>query len=460
MISFENITKRNFKYELMYKYVRFAHNLIFYRKFQIENRKNIPQGKPVVAICNHQNGLSDALGILFAFSKDGRRPVFIARADIFRKELWAKLLRFLRIMPAFRKQDMWAGSGDVSENEKVFNVAADILVEENNVVCLFPEAGHQDRHTLGTFKKGFARIAFKAAERADFKKPIYILPMGNHYSNYFSFQSDLLINIGEPFEFSDLYEIYKEHPERAQKLLADRARPKVEELMLNIKDTEHYDEYYMLSDVYVREQIRHDGGNVEDFQTQFLAKKKIVAAVESLEEQNPEKFQELMKKSYRYVRLLEKLHLRDWIFRNKISFGGTMLRLLLGILILPLVLFGFVVNFIPFNASTLITRKIKDQMLHSSFHFAMGALVAFPLWYLICFLVLLIFVEWWVALIYIAMLPLSLIIYFKGKVLWLKLYNRLRRFQLWFKGNRFFREATELREALVKDMDDIMQNKK
>jgi 1-acyl-sn-glycerol-3-phosphate acyltransferase len=457
MIKFDNISKFSLKYELLYRYVQFAHNLIFYRKYQVENVDRIPKDVPVVAICNHQNGLSDALGILFAFNKDGRRPVFIARADIFRKDLWAKLLKFLKIMPAFRAADKWTG-GELSENDSIFNLSAEILAKENKVVCLFPEAGHQDRHTLGTFKKGFARIAFKAAEMTNFEKPIYILPMSNHYSNYFSFQSKLLINIGEPFEFSDLYPIYKEYPEKAQKKLADRARPIVEKLMLNISDLEHYEEYEMLCKMYAKDEVLKEKKSFTNFKNEFDADKKIVASIDKLKKENPEQFDTLMKKTFQYIRNLDKLHLRDWIFRQKISFGNTILRFLLGIVLLPLIVFGFVVNFIPFNASTLITRRIKDPMLHSSFHIVAGILFAFPLWYILCFIVLLIWVpHWWVALLYVALLPVSLIIYFRGKILWLKLYNRIRRFQFWFKGNRHFNEAVTLRKEIIEELKQVVK---
>ena len=100
MISFENINKSDWRYNLMYKYVHLMHNHVYYRQYKVLNQDRIPKGKPIVAICNHQNGLTDALGILFAFAKDGRHPVFIARADIFKKEIAAKALRFLKIMPA------------------------------------------------------------------------------------------------------------------------------------------------------------------------------------------------------------------------------------------------------------------------------------------------------------------------------------------------------------------------
>jgi len=360
-------------------------------------------------------------------------------------------------MPAFRAADRWAG-GDISENDEIFNISAETLAKDNNVVCLFPEAGHQDKHTLGTFKKGFARIAFKAAEMTNFEKPIYILPMGNHYSNYFSFQSKLLITIGEPFEFTDLYDIYREHPEKAQKMLADRARPIVEKLMLNISDIEHYEEYEMLCKMYAKDLLKKENKSLKNFKDELAADKQIVADIEKLHKENPERFNLLMKKTFQYIRNIDRLHLRDWVFRKKISVLGTLFRFLLGIVLLPLIIFGFIINFIPFNASTLITRKLKDQMLHSSFHIGAGILLAFPLWYLICFLILLIFVKWWVALIYVVLLPVSLIIYFRGKILWIKLYNRIRRFQFWFKGNRYFNESISLRKEIIQELDELTKN--
>jgi len=461
MISFEKISKFNLKYELMYHYVRFVHNCIFYKNYNVLHKERIPKGVPVVAICNHQNGLSDALGILFAFAKDGRRPVFIARSDIFRKTLWAKLLRFLKIMPAFRATDSWAG-GDLSENDAIFNISARILADENKVVCLFPEAGHQDCRTLGSFKKGFARIAFKAAEMTNFEKPIYILPMGNHYSNYFSFQSNLMINIGEAFEFSDLYPIYKEHPARAQSLLTERARPIVENLMLNIKEADYYDQYDMLRNLYDKELVKKRKQKTSYFPNLLEADKTIVAAIDNLKEENPQEFDSLMQKTFAYIRKTEKLHLRDWVFSQKLTISGTIMRFFGSLILLPFIIFGFVNNFIPFNTSTLITRKIKDPMLHSSFHFVMGTLFTFPLWYLIIFLVLLFVVggvlgKWWVALIYVVSLPISLILYLRGKVKWIKLYNRIRRFRFVFTGNKTFREAVELREEIVTILRKIVK---
>ena len=84
MLDFRRVNKPDFRYSLLYRYVQFVHNHIYYRRYHVVNKHNIPpRGEGFMVICNHQNGLNDALGILF--SMNGRFPVFIARADIFKK---------------------------------------------------------------------------------------------------------------------------------------------------------------------------------------------------------------------------------------------------------------------------------------------------------------------------------------------------------------------------------------
>jgi 1-acyl-sn-glycerol-3-phosphate acyltransferase len=455
MISFENINKPDFKYTQLHWYVNFVHNYIYYRHYYALHKNRIPAKVPVVAICNHQNGLTDALGILFAFKKDGRYPVFIARADIFRIHIAAVLLRYLRIMPAFRTRDLDANSA-LDDNSTTFNKAAEILVEKG-VVCLFPEAGHEDCHHLGTFKKGFARIAFNAVEMMNFEQPVYILPMSNHYSNYFGVQHSLIITVGEPFSFEDLYDTYKQHPQRAQKLLTDRAREKVKDLMLDIQDKSLYDEYDIIRTVYDREYVRKKNRKKNYFPDILAADKKIVAAVDHFRTQEPERFRTLMDQAGEYRRILDKLYLRDWIFRQSLSFWAFLLRCIWAVLSIPFIIYGFVINVIPFNASTLVTRRIKDQMLHSSFHFVIGVLFAFPLWYAILFGLMWYFTGvWWIALIYLVSLPLSLVIYIHSKIIVKKQFNRFRRFRFWFRGNRFYLRAIELRKEIVKTMDEII----
>jgi 1-acyl-sn-glycerol-3-phosphate acyltransferase len=457
MLSFEKINKFNYQYWQLYQYVNFVHNFIYYQRYHVLHKERIPRGEPVVAISNHQNGLTDALGILFAFRKDGRFVVFIARADIFRKKVFAMLLRWLRIMPAFRTVDVnQEDEGGLNDNEAIFTQSAQVLVEKG-VICLFPEAGHEDCHHLGTFKKGFARIAFKAAELSDFKQRIHIQPMSNHYSDYFGVQNKLIITVGEPFTFEDLYETYKEHPKRAQKLLTDRAREKVKALMLDIEDKSLYEEYDMIRTVYDRQYMKKQNKSTLYFPNFLEADQKIVAALDQLRASDTDKFSTLMKYASEYSRLLDKLYLRDWIFRQKLSVGSFLLHSLLAILALPFMLYGFVFNALPFYTSTLVTRRIKDQMLHSSFHFVIRVLIVFPIWYLALFITAWCQTgTWWMALAFLVTLPVSLIIYTHSKIAIGRQFNRFRRFKFWFSGDRFYRRAKELRAKIVKMMEQIL----
>lgn len=455
MISFENINRPDWKYSLLYKYVNPVFRHIYYRKYHALNTERIPKESPVLVICNHQNGLTDALAILMAFKKDGRNPVFIARADIFRKNLAARLLRFLKIMPAFRARDLSEGQG-LDDNQAIFDKSASILLE-NGVVCLFPEAGHEDKHHLGTFKKGFARIAFRAAEMSDFKNVIKIQPLSHYYSSYFGMQRKLMIQVGEPFDFVDLYDLYKEHPKRAEKLLTDRARVIVESMMLDIKDESFYEQYNIIREVYRDNYLKKNGLKRSYFPNRLIADRAVVAALDKLRADDSEKFDTLMKKSFTYLRNLEKLYLRDWIFREKFTIAGFWLRSLLSVLIFPFVLASYILNIIPYSASTLVTRRIKDQMLHSSFHFVIGSLFAYPAWAIICCIVTWCTTGiWWLALSVFAIIPISLIIYLHSKILWKSVINRVRRFRFWFRGNPVFNESIELRKEIVAELDKIV----
>ena len=127
---------------------------------------------------------------------DFRQPVFIARGDIFKKDRVAKILRFLKILPTFRTRD--GGVSDIKYNMTSFGIAAKVL-NDGGTLVIAPEAQHQQGHYLGSFKKGFPRIAFAAEEMADFKLDLQILPVNIHYKDYYNARSEVVLTVGEPF---------------------------------------------------------------------------------------------------------------------------------------------------------------------------------------------------------------------------------------------------------------------
>ena len=290
MISFEDIDKHSLWYDLYMKYLCAAHNHVYYRNFYIVNKENIPpKGTPTFVIANHQNGMMDAMAILHTMYKDGRQPVFIARGDIFKKDFVARIMRFLKILPVYRNRD--GGREDIKKDLAIFNRAAKVL-KKGGTLVIFPEAGHQHGHYMSTFKKGFSRIAFAAEEMNDFKLGVQILPLNIHYSNYFNFQSDLMVTCGKPFTYDEFFELYKEAPNQAYLALNEKARARVKEMTPDIDIPEYYNEIEALTHIMSEPLLRRKGLRVRFLPNQKDAAMTIIAAIRQLKEEKTEDFTE------------------------------------------------------------------------------------------------------------------------------------------------------------------------
>ena len=120
------------------------------------------------------------------------------------------------------------------------------------------------------------------------------------------------------------------------------------------------------------------------------------------------------------------LGLRDWVFRRP---GYPIVILFLasiGILaLLPVFLFGSILNLFPYWLPWKLSKKVKDPQFHTSFMFVIGVFL-FPIYYLILFMLAWIFTDpGWVKWAFLLSLPLTglvahtyLIWYKKIKSLW------------------------------------------
>ena len=176
-------------------YVRFLTEKIYYRKVYYLNTENVPEdGTPLLVVSDHQNSLNDALGILMSIRD--RVVHVIVRADVFALSPIAdKFLRSIGLLPAFRLN--WEGEAALKNNGATFRDSEKSLLD-GSTVAIYPEAGHQDRHWLGTFSYGYTKMAFEAAEMGNFEKEIFILPSCNHYSEYAGLRNEMLIKYGTP----------------------------------------------------------------------------------------------------------------------------------------------------------------------------------------------------------------------------------------------------------------------
>lgn len=422
MIDFTNIEKRNVSYEICYIWVWYAFNKLFFRNFEIKGKENIPD-EPFLIICNHQNGLIDAM--LPVFGIPNHRMVFIARGDIFKKDKVAKILKWCRVLPAFRVRD--TGKENLGENDKIFELAANIL-NNGKIVGLFPEAALQYDRSMGAFKKGFARIAFRAEEIAGFNLHLKILPMANYYENFYSAGHSALLNIGKPFEFGELLDLYREHPEAAYRQLALKAQEHVRPLMLDIADKENNGQLDALREIY-REFKYGKRARRMQMSERLASDQTMLENFRKLKENSPEKFSWFMEKTKRYSDLLIKLNFRNWLVGSSLGLFAMVLLSLLSLVFAPFYAVLWLLNIVPYKLPELVVKKLKDKRMSASMRLGIGAVATYPVWNLLLFgLSFIIPWPWWCSLIFLALLTVFPILFIALRHWFVKFYHRWRYF--------------------------------
>ncbi|MCR5140539.1 MAG: 1-acyl-sn-glycerol-3-phosphate acyltransferase [Bacteroidaceae bacterium] len=167
-----------------------------FRRFHVSGWERVPKDGSVIFVTNHTCSLMDPLVMLRA---EGKKVVFMARADMFRKPAVARILRWLRILPIYRIRD---GVSAVKTNSEAIAEAVGVL-RDRCPLCLYPEGTHRPKHSLLPLGKGVCHIAFEAVRDIGDKWPVYIVPAGIEYSDYFRFRPDMELQIGEPINVTE-----------------------------------------------------------------------------------------------------------------------------------------------------------------------------------------------------------------------------------------------------------------
>lgn len=379
MIDFSQIHRRSIGYDLFREYVRLLHNYYYYKQYKVVHAERIPpQGTPTLIISNHQNGLNDALGLLF--SMDRRQPIFLARSDIFKRNFVAKMLRSLRIMPIFRVRD---GVSNLSKND-IIAIKACELINSGRTMAIYPEAGHENKRHLDQFRKGFARLVFQAAARQNFEHDIFIVPSGHHYDNYFEPRGRLLISYGKPISLKPYFKLYQENQQQALRKIASDMMQEVRKYMLDISNLECYPEYDFIRNTYGREFSQKFNLKFADIEDRLKSDQLLINDLESCRHHNDPHFKDIIESARTYMKNLAQYKIRDWVIRKHpapFQTIGICSFLLLG---LPFFFIGFLLNAPLYFAPHPIKKKVSDEMLHASFILGLTAVVTFPIWTLIC----------------------------------------------------------------------------
>lgn len=396
----KNLYKYSYAWKIVSLYVITLHEL-FYKNIIIEGKENIPKDGPLIFAPNHQNALMDPLAVLFTSNK---QIVFLARADVFKNKILAKLFYFLKILPVFRMKD---GKENLQNNDETFNIAIKVL-EHKQSVGLFPEAKHNNKRSLLPSKKGIPRLAFMAEEKNDFNLGVKIIPVGIYYSNYNKMRSILHVRYGKPIYAKDYEHEYKESEQKAMISMRDAIDEGIRPLIIDIRNMDLYDTYESIRTLYVKNLIRRFQLGKLSQRNKFKADKITIKALETYEIDNPEKMLELKANVEEYENLKDKYNLcNQSIEKPFLSKFRVIISSLLLLLTTPVFLYGLINNALAYFIPQYIVSKIKDKQFHSSVKFA-WAIFIIPIIYLIQIIIFAIVLpKFWLVLAYAISLPLS-----------------------------------------------------
>ena len=434
-------------------YLQYVNSGLYFRKEHILGLENVPtNGTPVVVVSNHQNCLNDPLCVCLQLTD--RRMNFIARANVFKVPLFNKALRAMGLLPAYRMSH--EGLGAVCKNQETFDDAGAAL-NDGETLMLFPEADHQDKRWLGTFKLGYLRIAFAAAEKNNFEQDIMILPSCNHYSNYFHARTDMLIRFGTPISLKPYYERYQEAPRETMVEVNKIVRAQIQSMMLHIDDIENYEQIDFLRDNgYGKKYAKEHGYKFNYLPSRLISDQHLVDDLEKAKQEHPEEMADIYKDTATFIAGLKELNIRDWLFQKNPGIGAVALRGLGLLATLPL----FLVSIIPTALLFLIPKiflkaMIKDKMFFSSFNVAVSAFVSIPICLIIPVILLWIFLGFWWALGYFVAFPVMFILAWNYMRIFMKFVGTCN---FTARKNRAkVRELRKLRRSIFKRLDAIIK---
>jgi len=353
-----------------------------YRKVEVRGKENIPQDGAIMIAPNHCNTLMDALVILRAFND---QTVFGARADIFNKPLIARIMYFLRILPMVRQRD---GLRNVLKNHETQETIVETL-EHGVRFCMYPEGRHRPAHSLQSLGKGTFRAVLAANAKFGDKMPVYIIPTGIEYGDYFRFRSTSLITFGKPINVTEY--VKGQNVDNEVQLiepLRKELSSRMSELITFIKDDADLYRKWALTKILAVSEGRMYGNYGTSLYEGMLANRKTVDSIEKAFEADPEAMSELLEKTDEFEKKRRRKGLSIYSFSRKNSILKVIGKILAAIIGLPYYIFSAIISAPMWLAYKFLQSRIRDKAFHNTIGFgvklALG-LILFPIYTVLAF---------------------------------------------------------------------------
>ncbi len=348
-----------------------------HREIRAIGLENIPPDGSVLLVGNHPNSFLDYFNLLNVI----RHPMATAAKDtITNWPLLGPILRHHMLMvPISRRMDH--NDGDISEedrrkqNEDSLRESVELLVR-GRLFNIFVEGRSTDSRKLNKLKLGFMYIALQAEKEFNFNLNLQLVPYGFYYSRINKFQSSVCVIFGKPVKLKNLIAdvpddfLALSESERSQiekKLMVagkERITRDIEDIIISIPDKHLVDLIDDTTAVYALTPAKYMGpfGNIrEKYRLSKILADTVVGA--SRTDRGRERLEKLRRTIVQYRKDLRSSGLRDALIRREHTWAelGYFTRVLFqGLLLSPVLLAGYVTNFLPRMAGRFMRYSVID----------------------------------------------------------------------------------------------------
>lgn len=396
-MSATKIYKENRLYNFLRFIVdRYIHNS--FRTYECHGRENVPTDGPVIFAPNHASALMDPFAVL-ALSPE--KKVFVARADVFKHPLARKILTTFKIMPINRRRD---GLRTVKNNDEIIEKSIDVLLHDTNF-CILPEGTHRSMHSLLPLGKGLSRIALGTYRRIGSEKPVYIVPVGCEYGDYYRFRSTLLLQIGEPINVS---EYIGSHPDMTDPDLLNGIKEITREAMTRqivyVKDDEDYDAVWELAKMACPV-------DETKLRKRFDANRATVSRIEAFKEKEPQKAASLFERVRAFSRRRRENRISLLVTSSRHPWLQLVMLTLFTALSFPLFLLYAGASLPVWTVAEVLAARCKDKAFCNSMR-CCSCIVLWSLLFIVEVVLAFCFLPWyWAVTVTLLIVPAPLLVY-------------------------------------------------
>jgi 1-acyl-sn-glycerol-3-phosphate acyltransferase len=339
---------------------------IFFRRIDLVGLEKLKSGKPAIIIANHPASFLDAM-VMAVFLR--RSIHFYVRGDIFAHPIAYKLLTMLHMIPIFSREH---GTHNLSKNKRTFDRGRKLL-EEGNLLLIFPEGFSRQSKQLEPFKKGAARVALQTAFEGGKIKDLQIQTVALNYS-YHHLGANLLIRLGDTMTLEHYEQQYNDFPAMAVTQLNKEMSAVFQQNVIHVQDGERTE----VVEALIR--MRYHDKDIKSNEL-FNECRKICNKVDQLSQHQ---FCELKQTLVNYEQVLIKQNISDQSVVNlqchSTSFDSWKVYCLM-----PLAILGKLIWWLPGRASIWIANKTVTRIdFYTSVLSGILGFMGFIWWLMFC----------------------------------------------------------------------------